>query len=207
MPFEVTVEDLINPPSLKPSSTFTDIRIISAFNFEIATFEDPTLLIQTQWLAEVEEFKLTQSEIGAGKESLYTIELKPGSRLPHTTAFKITAPKEIEIARASYDDCYVETQRVVKGRCSYEGTDILKIDRGLAYFRGGYYYGDVKIVFKAINPRSNLNQNVNLKLDISLDNSYKWTIASIDGGLAPSFECNYPCLSCSANDPDDCESC
>ena len=81
------------------------------------------------------------------------------------------------------------------------------IDRGLAYFKGGYYYGDVKIVFKAINPRSNFYQGVQFNLEISLDNTYKYTIASLEGGLAPSFECNYPCLSCSINDPNDCESC
>lgn len=96
---------------------------------------------------------------------------------------------------------------MVKGQCSYEGSDILSIDRGLAYFQGGYYYGDVKIVFKAINPLSNFFQGVEFQLEISLDNTFKYAIAAIDGGLAPSFECNYPCISCSPNDPDDCESC
>ena len=151
------------------------------------------------------EFK--QSNLDAGQEAFYLIKLQPGSRLPHTAAFKITAPREIEIVRADYDDCFVETQRVVKGQCNYEGSDTLKIDQGLAYFRGGYYYGEVKIVFKAINAQSNFFQGVEFQLEISLDNTFKYPIAAIDGGLAPSFECNYPCISCNPNDPDDCESC
>ena len=63
----------------------------------------------------------------------------------------------------------------------------MTLDRGLAYFRGGYYYKEVKIVFKAINPVSNFLKGVQLQLEISLDNTFKYPIATIDGGLAPSF--------------------
>ena len=37
------------------------------------------------------------------------IKLKSGSRLPHTAAFKIKAPREVEIVRADYDECFIET--------------------------------------------------------------------------------------------------
>lgn len=69
------------------------------------------------------------------------------------------------------------------------------------------YTGPVMMVFKAINPPSNFFQGVEIVVEISLDKSWKFPIASIQGGLSASFECNYPCMSCSPYDPDDCESC
>ena len=206
-PFNVYVDNVINPVSFKPTKPFSGIRLVSQYNFEIATYSDPRLVVTTNKLAKIKDFDFKQSEMAAGQESFFLITLQPGSRLPHTAAFKITAPREIEIVRADYNDCYIQTQRTVKGQCRYEGTDQLVLTRGLAYFRGGYYYGDVKIVFKARNPQSNFYQGVQFKLEISLDDSFDYPIAMLDGGLAPSFECNYPCITCSPNDPDDCESC
>ena len=69
------------------------------------------------------------------------------------------------------------------------------------------YYGYVTIVFVAKNPPSNFYKGVELVLEISLDETFKYPIASIEGGLTASFECNYPCISCNPNNPDDCESC
>lgn len=59
----------------------------------------------------------------------------------------------------------------------------------------------------ARNPPSNFYKGVELVLEISLDERFMYPISSIEGGLKASFECNYPCISCNPNDPDDCESC
>ena len=44
-PFNVFVEDIVNPVSFKPSSPFKDIRLVSAFNFDIAEYENSNLII------------------------------------------------------------------------------------------------------------------------------------------------------------------
>ena len=81
------------------------------------------------------------------------------------------------------------------------------VEKGLNHMKGADYFGAITIVFKAVNPPSNFFKGIEIQVEISLDESFKWPIASIDGGLKPSFECNYPCISCNPNDPSDCESC
>ena len=100
---------MINPVSFKPSSPFTNIRLLSSSSFEIATYNDSRLRVQTTKLAEVKDFEFRQSSLDAGQEAYYMIKMQPGSRLPSTAAFKIRAPREIKIVRADDDDCFIET--------------------------------------------------------------------------------------------------
>ncbi len=81
----------------------------------------------------------------------------------------------------------MDSNRVVKGVCDYEGTDTLKIEGGLRHQGSRDYYGDITIVFKARNPPSNFFKGIEIGLEIFLDDSFRWPIASIDGGLKPSF--------------------
>lgn len=62
-------------------------------------------------------------------------------------------------------------------------------------------------MFSAYNPPSNFYQGVELTLEIFLTDQFFYPIAEIEGGLIPSFECNYPCETCNPYDPSDCESC
>ena len=145
--------------------------------------------------------------MNAGQEAFYTITLNPETRLPSTTAFKITMPREIELIDADVNDCYIDTSKVIKNRCYYSDSDTLEIRNGMYHFKSSDYFGSVRIVFVARNPPSNFYTGIELILEISLDSTFKYPIASIEGGLTTSFECNYPCISCSGNNPDDCESC
>ena len=90
-----------------------------------------------------------------GQEAYYTITMKPDSRLPSTTAFRIKTPRQIEIIRADVNDCYIETSKKVKNRCYYQAKDTLEIRRGMTHLKSSDYYGFVTIVFVATNPPSN----------------------------------------------------
>lgn len=127
--------------------------------------------------------------------------------MPSTTAIKVKTPQEIDIYDGDNNNCYIDSTKVVKNKCYYSGDHILEYRRGLNHLGNRDYTGQITLVFEAINPPSNFYEGLNMIVEISLDDTFKYPIASIETGLATSFECNYPCISCSPNDPDNCESC
>jgi len=173
----------------------------------VAQYSDYGLVIETSIKSSIKNLSMSQSNLYPGEEAFYTIQLYPDSRLPSTTAFKIKTPREIEIVRAESEDCYIDSSRKVKNVCYYSGTNTLEIQKGLRHISGQDYYGQITIVFKAFNPPSNFYEGIELVLEISLDETWNFPIASIEGGLSASFECNYPCMSCSPFDANNCESC
>ena len=173
----------------------------------LAQYESTKLFVKTNVKSRFADFSLSQSNLMPGMEAFYTIQLQTDTRLPSTAAFKIQTPTQIEIVRADKDDCYLDTNKIVKNRCYYQGSDTLEIRKAMRHFGTADYYGQVRIVFKAINPPSNFYEGLSLIVDISLDETFKYPIGTVNGGLVTSFECNYPCISCNPNNPNDCESC
>ena len=108
---------------------------------------------------------------------------------------------------ADKEDCFIRSTKEVNNVCTYQGTDTVIIKRGLLHLRQADYYGQISITFQAINPPSNFFQGIELFFEAFLDDSWRYPIASVESGLAVSFECEHPCITCSANDPYDCESC
>ncbi len=100
-------------------------------------------------------FSLQQSNLIAGQEAFYTMMFVPETRLPSTAAFRIKTPREIVIVRGDKNNCYIDSTKVVKNVCNYRSTDTLEIKRGLRHMTQNDYYGQLTIVFEAINPPSN----------------------------------------------------
>ena len=91
--FHIEVHNVFNPVSFKPSSQFTDIRLVSKFGNEMAKYFDNKMIVETDLLSNISEFSLKQSNMIPGQEAYYTITLKPDSRLPSTTAFRVKTPR------------------------------------------------------------------------------------------------------------------
>ena len=70
------------------------------------------------------------------------------------------------------------------------------------------YTGDIYVTFKVQNPDSNKDEGVFLEVELYYSEAMKYKISQIkEAYLMPSFECKYPCETCSPFDPFDCLTC
>ena len=65
-PFDILVRNVVNPVSFRPSSPFSQIKLVSRFGNEIAKFYDARMVIQTNERSEISNFNLSQSSLSAG---------------------------------------------------------------------------------------------------------------------------------------------
>ena len=61
--FSITVSNCVNPVSLKPSSPFTDIKLISKQGNNVAEYTDSGLVIKTSVLSSIYSLSLSQSNL------------------------------------------------------------------------------------------------------------------------------------------------
>lgn len=71
--FYVYVMNCVNPVSLKPSSVFSGIKLMSRYGNEIAEYYDDNLYVETTVKAEISDMRLSQSNLYPGEEAYYTI--------------------------------------------------------------------------------------------------------------------------------------
>jgi len=72
-PFDIFVRNVVNPVSFKPSSPFSQIKLVSRYGNEIAKFYDARMVIKTNARSEISDFNLSQSNLSSGQEATYTI--------------------------------------------------------------------------------------------------------------------------------------
>ena len=84
---------------------------------------------------------------------------------------------------------------------------MIEITGAFTYLGRSNYSDTVEIVFSAENPSNTNIDDLSINLEVYLDNSFMYKIAEIEEGLAPSFDCEWPCKTCSLSDPSDCQSC
>ena len=149
----------------------------------MAKYFDNKMIVETDLLSTISDFSLKQSNLVPDKEAFYTITLKPDTRLPSTTAFRIKTPRQIEIIDGDVNECYIETNKKVVNRCHFLAKDTLEIRQGMSHLRANTYQSLVTIVFRARNPPSNFYKGIELLLEISLDDTFRYPISSIEGGL------------------------
>ena len=85
--------------------------------------------------------------------------------------------------------------------------DTIKFEKVFNNYGTSGFFGDVELVFDVLNPNTNKDLDLALKVELFLDNSYQYQMAEIQGGVEPVFNCKYPCDTCSPFDKTDCETC
>ena len=139
---------------------------------------------------------MSQSDTTPGESATYTIRFSIDAGLPASTAMRVETPSTVDIVRSS-TKCYVNLTRKRSNVCDFVGNEIIEITGAFTYLGGRNYTDTVEIVFQAENPSNTNNDNLSLNLEVYLDNRFMYKIAEIEEGLAPSFQCEWPCLTCS----------
>eukprot|EP00347_Sterkiella_histriomuscorum_P010553 403375847 len=201
--FKLTVYNVQNSISTKPSSPFTDIIISTTTGYGVSRYSKLDLTTTTSTSSDIWNRKLTQSNKNPNEQATFTIRFTTANSLPPTTAILITAPSIISLNQNS-STCYVALTQVYQGVCSIN-QQLIRIENAFSSLNFNYV-GEVSIVFIATNPGDNSNlQSILLRL--YTDNTYTYRINKIETGLTPTLECNYPCRRCDQNNPDFCTDC
>ena len=114
----------------------------------------------------------------------------------------------MKVKASSRFDCYMVTNKKVYGVCVQQENDIVDLRGGLAHMGANSYTGDIYVTFKVQNPDSNKDEGVFLEVELYYSEAMQYKISQIKGAyLMPSFECKYPCETCSPFDAFDCQTC
>ena len=120
---------------------------------------------------------------------------------------RVETPSSVDVVRSNHN-CYVNLNRKRSNVCDFVGREIIEITGAFTQigYRGNYT-DTVEIVFLAENPSRTNNDELSLNLEVYLDHRFLYKIAEIEDGLTPTFECEWPCKTCSPADSLDCQSC
>ena len=156
---------------------------------------------------EIKDLTLSQSNTVPGEEATYVLRFSIEEGLPSTTAIRIETPPSVDIVR-SRGDCYVNLSRKRTNVCKFDGAGVIEITKAFSYLgSSGNYTEKIEVVFLAENPTNTNNDNLQIYVEVYLDKKFLYKIAEVEEGLSPTFECEWPCKTCSQFNPFDCQSC
>lgn len=104
-------EDVQNPPSLRRSSSFTDLLLTDKGFNEIANYEKD-VWVENLYVSNLQTFELSQESKEPDAETQYMIYFVTNNFLPTSAAILIRMPQGVAAVRDSYD-CYVVTNEYV----------------------------------------------------------------------------------------------
>ena len=191
---------------MKKTAPFPEMVVVNTYGKQIAAYYDPDMTIQMDDPFPITDFAMDQSNTIPGAEAIYTIKFSVDAGLPPSTAIRIETPSSVDVIDSSHK-CYVNLYRKRSRVCDFVGNAMIDITGAFTYLGRRNYSDTVEVVFAAENPSNTNIDDLSLSLEVYLDNTFRYKIAEIDEGLAPSFECEWPCRTCSPRDATNCESC
>ena len=126
--FEWTVEDIRNPESTKPSSTFVDITLYNDKGVPVASYTKHTRSILNVYSSYIQKFNLEQTVLEYNALSKFTISFLPNSAIPKEGTIQITWPQQIELTNdfaCSIRTNRFFTPRVFRNVGNFESQDML----------------------------------------------------------------------------------
>lgn len=89
-----TITNIGNPPSLKPSDGFSQIKLLSKDGFLISDYKQPSANpITNQLVAPLTSYELIQESFVENEQNAYQIDFLPVNPLPSTGAIKLIYPE------------------------------------------------------------------------------------------------------------------
>jgi len=200
--FAWSADNIRNPISTKPSSSFSNILIQNEDNYSVAKYSKPTAPITNELFAQIQKYKLTQDDINVSKVTSYTLDFTPVNPIPRTGSMQISWPRQVQVT--SDFGCQVRTNRLFSNKekpiCNVnQESRTITITDVFAEVRYGFSW-QVSIEFAGLrNPKNNKDERNGFVIVTYEDPKQTFAMDRLsDFLMMPQFECEYPCRECNS---------
>ena len=229
--FKWTLAHIKNPPTLERSDKFTAISVTDKDGYGVAWYDgELTEGILNEEAALLQPpYNLTQEHFQNSTLAEYAIAFTPWNAIPSTGSIVLSWPAQVtvEVETAA---CRVTTSREFAFNGTTDGEAECRVEPaattaagtagGTVTIKGVFegqeqFHQQVTIKLAVTNPKNNLPGTRGFGIRTYADAESRYVIDylpdNIDSTneyhLVPRLECNHPCATCTASDPDLCESC
>jgi len=220
--FKWTLAHIKNPPTLERSDKFTAISVVDKDGYAVAWYDgELTEGILNEEAAHLQPpYSLSQSHHENSTLAEYAITFTPWNAIPSTGSIVLSWPAQVTVDETA--GCHVITSRKFEENCLIEpaATTAAGTAGGTVTITGVFegqeqFHQPITIKLGVTNPVNNLPGKRGFDIRTYADAESRYVIDylpdNIDSTneyhLVPHLECNHPCATCTASDPDLCESC
>lgn len=207
---KLNVENVINPPSLKTSGSFSDMIFTdSGTGLDISEYTKP-VTVTNKNVGQLDRLKaeIKQSSLQPQEETEVELDFHTNNPLTKESCIVVAVPKTLPKLLHDPDSCHLRANGVpIKSVCKFVGPYQINYEAALANFEEPWH-GRIQLFFKVQNPADNLDIDTRAyEINIYTDANMTYGVDHLKDVLYPAIGCDYPCNSCSKTDRKYCQSC